>query len=248
VDLATIIGLSGALLVVLVAIFLGGNAMMFLDLPSIMIVLGGSTFVVVSKFGLPQLAGAMKVAAKAFLIRGDNPAIITKRIIELAAAARRGGLLALEDARINNTFLASGVRMLVDGIDPEMVKATLAKDRALTLERHEWGQRIFTSMADIGPAMGMIGTLVGLVQMLANMDDPKSIGPAMALALLTTLYGALLANVICLPIADKLKLRGAEENMLQSLMIDGLLSIQSGLNPRVIQTQLARYLPESQRA
>lgn len=246
-DLATIIGLSGASLIVLIAIFLGGNGLMFLDLPSALIVLGGSIFVVIAKFGLPQLAGAMKVATRAFLLRGDDPVKITKRIIGLATIARKGGLLALEDSKVDHKFLADGLRLLIDGLDPEAVKATLAKDRAMTLERHEWGQRIFTSMADIAPAMGMIGTLVGLVQMLANMDDPKSIGPAMAVALLTTLYGALLANVICLPIADKLKLRGVEESTHQALIIDGLIAIQAGSNPRVIQAQLERYLPESQR-
>lgn len=247
-DLATIIGLAGALLIVLVAILLGGNGMMFLDLPSAMIVLGGSMFVVMSKFGLRQFAGAFKVAARAFLIRGDNPAALTQRIVELANVARKSGILALDEVKIENTFLAEGLKLLIDGLEPETVKETLIKDRALTLERHQWGQRIFTSLADIGPAMGMIGTLVGLVQMLSNMDDPKAIGPAMAIALLTTLYGALLANVICLPIADKLKLRGAEESLTQALIIDGLLSIQAGLNPRVIQAQLGRYLPEGQRA
>ena len=115
------------------------------------------------------------------------------------------------------------------------------------MERHEWGQRIFLAMADVGPAMGMIGTLVGLVQMLANMDDPKSLGPAMAVALLTTLYGSLLANVVCLPIADKLKLRGAEEATQHALVVDGLLAMQAGQNPRVIQGLLERYLPAGQR-
>ncbi|MFZ1833529.1 MAG: MotA/TolQ/ExbB proton channel family protein, partial [Pseudomonadales bacterium] len=166
---------------------------------------------------------------------------------ELANIARKGGLLALESQEISNGFLAEGVKLLIDGHDPDVVKAALHKDRGLAMERHEWGQRIFLALADVGPAMGMIGTLIGLVQMLANMDDPKSIGPAMAVALLTTLYGSLLANVVCMPIADKLKLRGSEEGLLQALVIDGLLSIQAGQNPRVIQGLLERYLPESKR-
>jgi chemotaxis protein MotA len=247
VDLATIVGLTGAMLVVALAIFLGGNVGMFLDLPSALIVLGGSTFVVLSKFGVNQFAGAFRIAAKAFLHRTDDAGAVIRRIIELANVARRGGLLSLENQQVSNRFLAEGIRLLIDGHDPEMVKATLAKDRSLAMERHEWGQRIFLAMADVGPAMGMIGTLVGLVQMLANMDDPKSIGPAMAVALLTTLYGSLLANVVCTPIADKLKLRGAEEGMLQGIVIDGLLAIQSGQNPRVIQSLLERYLPEGKR-
>lgn len=246
-DLATIIGLTGALLIVALAIFLGGSVTMFLDLPSALIVLGGSTFVVLSKFGLQQFTGAFRIAAKAFLYRADDAAAVIHRIVELANVARRGGLLSLEDQQVSNRFLADGIRLLIDGHDPEMVKATLAKDRSLALDRHAWGQRIFVAMADVGPAMGMIGTLVGLVQMLANMDDPKSIGPAMAIALLTTLYGSLLANVICTPIADKLRLRGTEEGMLQAIVIDGLLAIQAGQNPRVIQSLLERYLPEGKR-
>ena len=246
-DLATVIGLIGAVIIVSVAVFLGGSPGMFLDLPSFLIVLGGTSFVVMSKFGLNQYAGAFKVAGKAFLFRLDDAGETINRIVELANVARRGGLLSLENQEAENKILAEGLKLLIDGHDPEVVKATLGKDRSLAMTRHEWGQRIFLAMADVGPAMGMIGTLIGLVQMLANMDDPKSIGPAMAIALLTTLYGSLLANVICMPIADKLKLRGSEESTLQALIIDGLLAIQAGQNPRVIQGMLERYLPERKR-
>ena len=246
-DLATIIGLVGAFFIVCVAIFLGGSVAMFLDLPSALIVLGGTTFVVMSKFGMAQFASAFSIAGKAFLFRIDDASETITRIVELANIARKGGLLALESQEISNGFLAEGVKLLIDGHDPDVVKAALHKDRGLAMERHEWGQRIFLALADVGPAMGMIGTLIGLVQMLANMDDPKSIGPAMAVALLTTLYGSLLANVVCMPIADKLKLRGSEEGLLQALVIDGLLSIQAGQNPRVIQGLLEGYLPESKR-
>lgn len=246
-DLATVIGLIGALFIVALAIFLGGSVNMFLDLPSALIVLGGTSFVVMMKFGLGQFAGAFKVAGKAFLFRIDDPAGTITRIVDLSNVARRGGLLSLENQEVENKFLAEGLKLLIDGHEPEIVKATLHKDRSLAISRHEWGQRIFLAMADVGPAMGMIGTLVGLVQMLANMDDPKSIGPAMAIALLTTLYGSLLANVVCMPIADKLKLRMAQEGLLQALMIDGLLAIQAGQNPRVIQGMLERYLPERKR-
>jgi len=247
VDLATIIGLIGALLVLLMAILLGSSPAMFVDMPSMLIVLGGTLFVVMSKFGIRQLGGAMKVAAKAFVFKIDTPTDTIANIVALANVARRGGLLSLENQEVSNKFLAEGLQLLIDGHDPEVVKATLNKDRNLTLDRHEWGQRIFIAMADVGPAMGMIGTLIGLVQMLANMDDPKSIGPAMAVALLTTLYGSLLANVICMPIADKLKLRCAEETQLRALVVDGLLAIQAGQNPRVIQGLLERYLPEGKR-
>jgi chemotaxis protein MotA len=247
VDLATIIGLLGATVIILAAIFLGGDPLMFLDLPSVLIVLGGTAFVVMSKFGLHEFAAAFKIAGKAFLFRLDEPAGLIERIVELAGRARRSGLLSLEEQQVSNRFLSDGLRLLVDGHDAEVVKATLSKDRSLTMDRHEWGQRIFIAMADVGPAMGMIGTLVGLVQMLANMDDPKSIGPAMAVALLTTLYGSLLANVVCMPIADKLKLRGSQEALQRALIVDGLLAIQAGQNPRVIEAMLQRYLPEGKR-
>ena len=170
------------------------------------------------------------------------------KLVELANVARRGGLLALESQEVSNSFLDEGMKLLIDGHDPEVVRSTLQKDRAMTSSRHEWGQKIWIQVADVAPAMGMIGTLIGLVQMLANMDDPKSIGPAMAVALLTTLYGSMLANMVAMPIADKLKLRAGEESTLQGLIIDGLLAIQAGQNPRVIQGMLERYLPEGKRA
>jgi len=247
VDLATVIGLFGALVIILAAIFLGGDPVMFLDAPSFMIVIGGTVFVVMSKFGMSQFAGAFRVAGKAFIFRPEEPAELIHRIVELSNLARRGGLLSLEEQLVSNRFLADGLRLLIDGHDADVVRTALLKDRSLAMDRHEWGQRIFLAMADAGPAMGMIGTLVGLVQMLGNMDDPKSIGPAMAIALLTTLYGALLANVVCLPIAEKLKLRGSQEAMLHALAVDGLLALQSGQNPRVIQALLERYLPEGKR-
>jgi chemotaxis protein MotA len=247
VDLATIIGLLGALVIVCLAVFLGGNVAMFPDLPSALIVLGGTSFVVMSKFGMSQFASAFRVAGKAFLFRIDDAGETITKIVELANIARKGGLLALESQEISNGFLSEGIKLLIDGHEPEVVRHALNKDRGLAMDRHEWGQRIFLALADVGPAMGMIGTLIGLVQMLANMDDPKSIGPAMAVALLTTLYGSLLANVVCMPIADKLKLRGSEEGLMQALVIDGLLSIQAGQNPRVIQGLLERYLPEGKR-
>jgi chemotaxis protein MotA len=247
VDLATVIGLLGALAVVGAAVFLGGDTTIFLDLPAALIVLGGSTFVVMSKFGMGQFAGAFRVAGKAFLSRAEEPAAVIERLLELAALSRRGGLLSLANQQVANTFMAGGLKLLIEGHDPEVVRQALGKGRSLAMERHQWGQRIFLAVADVAPAMGMVGTLIGLVQMLANLDDPRSIGPAMAVALLSMLYGLVLANLVCLPIADKLKLRMAEEGLLQALIIDGLLAIQSGQNPGMMQTMLERYLPESKR-
>ncbi len=137
---------------------------------------------------------------------------------------------------------------MIDGQGQDTIRAFLEKERLLTLDRNRWGAKVFSALGDVGPAMGMIGTLVGLVQMLANMEDPKSIGPAMAVALLTTLYGAMMATMLCLPLADKLNLRMSEEARMQALWIDALLAIQDGINPRIIEQMLKTYLPPDKRA
>jgi chemotaxis protein MotA len=247
VDLATLIGILGAVGIVGSAIALGGDPVMFVNAPSILIVLGGSIFVVMMKFGLGQFLGAVKIAAKAFIFKLDEPAALITRIVELADIARKGGLLSLEDQEVDNKFLKGGIQLLIDGHDPDIIKSMLTKDMNLAINRHEIGQKIFMALADVAPAMGMIGTLVGLVQMLANMDDPKSIGPAMAVALLTTLYGAMIATMVASPIADKLALRRGDEGRVKSLCIDALLAIQGGQNPRVIESMLRTYLPETKR-
>ncbi|MFM2486369.1 flagellar motor protein PomA [Celerinatantimonas yamalensis] len=246
-DLATLVGLIGGFAFVLMAILLGGNVSSFVDVPSILIVLCGSMFVVLMKYNLGQFLGAAKIAGKAFLFKVDKPDDLIQKAIELADSARKGGFLALEEAEIPNPFMAKGVSMLVDGYDAEVVRSTLRKDIALTQERHEVGSSIFKAIGDVAPAMGMIGTLVGLVAMLSNMSDPKSIGPSMAVALLTTLYGAILANMVAIPIANKLDLRSGEEARNQALILDAVLGIQDGQNPRVIEGLLKNYLPASKR-
>ena len=246
-DLATLIGILGAIAFVVMAMVQGGDISMFVNVPSILIVFGGSTFVVLSQFTLGQFFGAGKIAGKAFMFKIEAPEELIQKIVEMADAARKGGFLALEEAEIENAFMQKGVDMLVDGHDVEVVRETLAKDIGMTSERHEFGASIFKGFGDVAPAMGMIGTLIGLVAMLSNMDDPKSIGPAMAVALLTTLYGAFLANVICLPIAAKLMNRAAEEKLNMSVVLDGIIGIADGQNPRVIEGILKNYLPSGKR-
>ncbi|SEG81357.1 flagellar motor protein PomA [Marinobacterium lutimaris] len=246
-DLATIVGLIGALGIIIAAMVLGGDVGIFVNVPSILIVIGGSLLVVLMKFTLGQFLGAGKIAAKAFMFKSVMPEEIIAETVDLADAARKGGLLSLEEKEVSSPFMQRGIQLLVDGHDPEVVKNLLHKEASLTDERHDFGAKIFRAIGDVGPAMGMIGTLVGLVQMLSNMSDPKSIGPAMAVALLTTLYGAMLATMICLPIADKLENRKDEEALNQALIIDGLLAIQAGQNPRVIEQMLRNYLPEKKR-
>jgi chemotaxis protein MotA len=247
VDLATLVGLVGAIGLIVAAMFLSGEIGMFVNGPSLLIVVGGSVFAVMAKFSLGQFFSALRVAAKSFVYRPEDPADLIDEIVELADAARKGGLLSLEGKEVSNSFLQKGIQLLVDGHDPEVVKAMLSKDRYLAEQRHSGGSSIFGALGEVSPAMGMIGTLIGLVAMLANMDDPKAIGPAMAIALLTTLYGTLLANAVFLPIADKLRLRSSEEVLIKSLIIDALLAIQSGQNPRVIDSMLRTYLPEGKR-
>jgi len=247
VDLATLIGMIGAIGFIVMAMILGGDLSMFADVPSVLIVFCGSLFVVLSNYTLGQFFGAGKIAAKAFMFKIEPPEELIQKIVEMADAARKGGFLALEEAEIENAFMQKGVDMLVDGHDVDVVRATLAKDISMTTERHLFGAGLFKVLGDVAPAMGMIGTLIGLVAMLSNMDDPKAIGPAMAVALLTTLYGAFLANVIAIPISSKLKNRLEEEKLNQSLVLDGIVGIADGQNPRVIEGILKNYLAESKR-
>ncbi|TKB55469.1 flagellar motor protein PomA [Ferrimonas aestuarii] len=246
-DLATLLGLIGAFGFIVMAMVSGGDPGVFINIPSLMIVIGGSLFVVMMKFNMRQFFGAVKIAAKAFMFKIDKPEALIEQSVEMADSARKGGFLALEEAEINNSFMRKAVDLLVDGHDASVVRQALAKDIGLTIERHQFGASIFRALADVAPAMGMIGTLIGLVAMLNNMDDPKAIGPAMAVALLTTLYGAIVANLIAAPIADKLELRMSEEMLNRRLIMDAVLAIQDGQNPRVIEGFLKNYLNENKR-
>lgn len=246
-DLATLIGLVGAVATVGAAIALGGAPEAFVNAPSLIIVLVGSMLITLMKFSLGQFLNSVKVAIKAFIYKVPEPDELIAKSVELANHARSSGLLALEEAEVPDDFYRKAINLVVDGHDPEIVKSILSKDMELTVKRHKDGQAVFKALGDVAPAMGMIGTLIGLVQMLSVMDDPKQIGPAMAVALLTTLYGAMIANMVALPIADKLALRSTEEGLAKALMIDAVLGIQDGQNPRVIQDMLKNYLPKSRR-
>jgi chemotaxis protein MotA len=247
VDIATLIGLVGSFIVIISAIFVGGSAGMFIDTASTLIVLVGSLFVLLMTYPLSQFFGAVKIASKAFMFKSIPLDTLIDEIYGLADEARKGGLLSLEGKEVSHPFLSKGIQMLVDGHDSTVVKNLLSKDMNQSYYRHSNGAKVFKTLGDVGPAMGMIGTLVGLVQMLANMDDPKAIGPAMAVALLTTLYGAMLANMVCLPISAKLNTRADEELICQKLILDALLAIQSGQNPRILDGALKTYLPEGKR-
>ncbi len=172
--------------------------------------------------------------------------MITK-IIELGEIAREEGLLALKDEEVTDAFLARGINIMVDGTEPETIKAALERDMRETSDRHKWGAKVFGALSETAPAMGMIGTLIGLVQMLAPMEDPAQIGPAMAIALLTKLYGAVLGNVIALPIADKLALRKTEGIKLNAICIDGVIGICDGHNPWILEAMLLMHVAPKNR-
>ncbi len=246
-DLATLLGLLGALGAIAGAIATGGSFGIFVNYPGLLIVVGGTFAVVLMKFPLSATLGSFKVATKAFFHKSENPSKLIEQSVEMAQVARKEGLLGLEQIDIENEFLKKGIQLVVDGHDVQLVQRMLDQDIDLTIERHEEGQAIFQSIGDVAPAMGMIGTLIGLVQMMSNMDDPKAIGPAMAVALLTTLYGAVIANAIALPIANKLAIRSKEEGTTKSLILEIVNAIQEGLNPRVMEGLLNTYLPENQR-
>lgn len=246
-DLATLVGLIGSFGVIIGAVVVGGSALIFFNPPSLLIVLGGTLMVVLMKFPLATTLGAFKIAMKAFIHKGEDANKLIQEGVALANVARKEGVLGLENHEVSNTFLRRGINFCVDGHEPEFVRSMLTKDINLTIERHETGQRIFKAIADVAPAMGMIGTLIGLVQMLSSMDDPKKIGPAMAVALLTTLYGAILANAFATPIADKLAHRSSEERHNKQLILETISAIQEGVNPRVMEELLKTYLPPNKR-
>lgn len=244
-DIATIAGLIGAFVLIFMAI---DQVDLFINTPSMLIVGGGSIMVVLMRSSLAEFLGAASVAMKVFLVKIDKPADIINQLIELGTLARKEGMIALESQEISNTFLAKGIGMLVDGTDPEKIKTALKTENEMLKERHEGGAEIFVSWAAVAPAMGMIGTLIGLVQMLSAMDDPKAIGPAMAVALLTTMYGAILANVICIPISEKLATYSKLEYNNNRLIVDGVMFIQGGGNPRLMGDLLSAYVAPKGRA
>ncbi len=246
-DIATVVGLFGSLGVITAAIFLGGSVNTFVNIPSLVVVVGGTMMVTLCQVSLAQFLGSFKVAMRAFLHKSTKPESLIEEAIDLADTARKEGILALESREIGDPFLDTGIKLCIDGHSGEVVTKMLSKDINLELERQMTGITMFKSVADASPAMGMIGTLIGLVQMLSNMDDPKAIGPAMAVALLTTLYGAIIANAIALPIAAKLKAVSATERLNKLLIIESISGIQDGTNPRVLQQLLTTYLPEKQR-
>ncbi|HCH24841.1 MAG TPA: flagellar motor protein PomA [Oceanospirillaceae bacterium] len=247
-DLATIVGFIGSFAIVAVGILMGGPMSMFVNGASIFIVVLGSLTVVLMRSSIGDFVGAAGLAGKAFTDKIDKPEALIEKAVELATIARKDGMIALESQEVSNGFLNKGMGMLVDGQDGAAIKSTLGIEADMSIRRAKAGASIFESWGDFAPAMGMIGTLVGLVQMLANMGDPKSIGPAMAVALLTTLYGAVIANMVAFPIMQKLDQRAEADSINNELIIKALLFISEGGNPRVMEGMLYSYLSPKVRA
>jgi chemotaxis protein MotA len=212
-----------------------------------LIVIGGTFAVTLMRVTLGNFLGSFKIGLKGFFYKLDAPQYLIEESVELANVARKEGILALEGREISNSFLERGIGLCIDGHAPEIVNNLLTKDINMSIERHTIGADMFKAMAVYAPAMGMIGTLIGLVQMLANMSDPAAIGPAMAVALLTTLYGAIIANAFASPLAEKLILISGYEKLNKNLILESITGIQDGTNPRVLKQLLDAYLPESKR-
>jgi chemotaxis protein MotA len=247
-DIATIAGIAVGTLIIIIAIFIGGDFGSFVNIPSLLIVIGGGIAATVIRFPVSNIFTSLALGAKvAFTHKTSDPKEMINQIAELAETVRKNGPLSLENVEIADEFLSKGTRFIADGHDSEFILATLEKERDLSLERLDEAQRLYTALGDSAPAFGMIGTLVGLVQMLSTMDDPSTIGPAMAVALLTTLYGAVIANIVALPIADKLSTKSKIAEIGHSMSIDGIMQIRENKSPAIIKEMLLSYLPEKSR-
>lgn len=246
-DLATVIGLLSGSALIVSAIVLGGSALIFINIPGLLIVLGGTAATCFIKFSMRDVIGSIKVATKAFLYKIESSDAIIDKMVTYARIAKKEGLIALEKEDPGDEFATKALRYLSDGYDEGLIEDMLEKDIRLTVQRHSIGQNIFKGAGASAPAFGMVGTLIGLVQMLANMSDPSSIGPAMAVALLTTLYGAVAANLAFIPLADKLSLRSDQEQDVKKLIIEATVGIARGVAPMVLEESLRIYLSPKDR-
>jgi chemotaxis protein MotA len=249
VDIATVAGVILGAALVGTAIVLGGSPAAYVDPASMLIVLGGASAATLASYPLARYMRIPQVCMKAIFAKKQDPVQLVEQLVELAEIARRDGILALEQSveRIDDPFLIRGIQMAVDGSDPEVIESIMETELENLMERHESGKGMLEAYAKYAPAFGMIGTLIGLVAMLQNMDDPSKIGAGMAAALITTLYGALMANILFSPLADKLGQRSHEEVLCKTIVIQGVMAIQAGDNPRNVQSKLMTFVPPALR-
>jgi chemotaxis protein MotA len=250
VDLSTLVGLIIGSVCVGIALLLGGSIVAYVDPISMLIVIGGASAATLTSVPLARFLTLHRISFKTLMNRIKTPREQVGELVELAEVARRDGILAMEQRmqEIKDPFLLRGIQLAVDGVDPDAIEETLQIELDNLIERHEAGRNMFEQMGKYAPAFGMIGTLIGLVAMLSNMEDPSAIGAGMAAALLTTLYGALLANLVFLPLADKLENRTYEESLSKQMIIQGIKKIQLGDNPRNVEMNLRTFLAPSHRS
>ena len=249
-DIATLLGLIGAIGLIVGSMVLGTAPLTaYMDIPSVLVVIGGAMAACMICFPLKSILGTPKVMMKVLLNKSEDLQALIQQLVALAETARRDGLLALESkiAEIKNPLVKAGIQMAVDGATPEAVEEVLRTEVTALSTRHKEGKSIMDQAGRFAPAYGMIGTLMGLIMMLSDMSDPSGIGAGMAVALITTLYGAIAANVVFQPFAEKLGLLSKKELMATEIAIRGVLAIQSGESPRAIDQKLQTFIPPKQR-
>jgi len=248
-DIATMLGAVAGFVLISAAILMGGGAGAFLNVPAVLITVGGTFCATLVHFPLAEMLRIFSIVKRTLLVNIPPPENVIRDMSEYARIARRDGVLALEESvrAVDDDFLSKGLQLVVDGTESDQIRELMIIEMT-TLERHnKQGSSILAFMGEAAPAFGMIGTLIGLVQMLRTLDDPSSIGGGMATALLTTFYGALLANLLFLPLAGKLQTRAKEETTIRQMMIEGLTGIQSGVNPSVLEDRLMAFVAPNQR-
>jgi chemotaxis protein MotA len=253
-DISTLVGLFSGTFFIILAILLGenwtikiDNIYLFINIPSVLIVFGGTLATLFIRFSIKETFQVYRIVKHTFFHSLPNQSEVIKEFVQLAQIARKDGLLALERVTIEEPFMKKGINYCVDGAETDQIKSILIQEVQYMKARHESGRKLLTAIEVSGPAFGMIGTLIGLVNMLANMDDPKSIGPAMAVAILTTLYGAVIANLFAIPLKDKLESHSESELDLKLLMIEGILGINRGENPRMLEEALYSFISPADR-
>ena len=249
-DLATLLGIMVAAALVISSILLGGSGSWFINYPSLMIVLGGTMGATLINYPMSDLISVFKVTQNAFRHKPFQPIAIIPQMINFAKKARREGILSFEAQlkHIQDPFLVRCMQMAIDGMDAESIEEVLSTEILWLEERHRLGAEIYTTMGTFAPAVGMLGTIIGLVQMLMQMKDPGAIGAPMAVALLTTFYGTLLANLLFLPIAGKLRVRSKQEILTKQMVVQGILSIQEGDNHRIVEQKMKAFISPKARA
>lgn len=248
-DIATAVGLVMGCVTVAVLILLDGNFGIYVDKHAFIVIFGGAISATLIRYPFSTMMHGLPMGLRfVFQLRKLDARGLIEEITKIADIMRKSGPMALETYQVDDPFLAQGIRYVVDGYDSEFIKSTMETDRDTFLSHLDEGQKIYRAIGDCAPAWGMIGTLLGMVNMFANMEDPSKLGPFMAVALLATLYGALVANLFCLPIADKLHLKMEEEDVSRTLIIDGVLQIRAAKSPSIIREMLISYLPDHHKA